>query len=148
MHENLDTLLSSRIRSGSEAYRKPSVLLSLGLHVVLFATVLLAPLVTAGDPEPLEFVAVQIVPVQALGVTSPAPAPTQKAKPKTAPSVQEAEPEQSPRRRQQSKSRCPNRARRHAVPPKPTESPQSQPSSRQASSSGGDLGQRLGSPLW
>ena len=147
MHQNLDTLLSSRIRSGSEAYQKPSVLLSLGLHVVLFATVLLAPLVTAGDPEPLEFVAVQIVPVQALGVTSPAPAPVQRAKPKPAPPVQEAEPEPEPEKSPAEQVALPEPSKKARSTQKPTESPQSQPSSRQDSRSGADLGQRLGSPL-
>ncbi len=126
VHENLDTLLSSRIRSGSEAYRKPSVLLSLGLHVVLFATVLLAPLVTAGDPEPLEFVAVQIVPVQALGVTSPAPAPVQKAKPKTAPPCRRPSRNQSPRNASRA-SRAAEPSKKARSTPKPTESPQSNP---------------------
>jgi protein TonB len=45
------------------------------LHAVLASSFFLVPLVAASSQEPFEFVAVQIVPVQALGVTRPEPEP-------------------------------------------------------------------------
>ncbi|MGB5163605.1 MAG: TonB family protein [Thermoanaerobaculia bacterium] len=147
MHENIDTLLNSRLRSGSAAYRKPSLLLSLSLHVVLFATVLLAPMITTGDPEPLEFVAVQIVPVQALGVASPAPAPTRKPTQAPDPPVKEAESEPEPEEPSAERVALPEPERKAKTTPKPKEAPRSEPGSGQNRASGSDLGQRLGSPL-
>ncbi len=52
-----------------------AVLSSVGLHAGLAATILLAPLLSDRDRRPLEFVAVTIVPIQALGVPQPAPTP-------------------------------------------------------------------------
>lgn len=145
MRENIDRLLSNRLQSGSEAYRKPSLVLSVTLHVVLFAAVLLAPMVTVGQPEPLEFVAVQIVPVQALGVTSPTPA--REPEPSPAPPAAEPEPEDEP------EATPPEREVLPAPEPEPKPSTRPQESTRPTASeergrdSGGDLGQRLGSPL-
>lgn len=147
VHENIDTLLDSRLESASEAYRKPSLLLSLALHAVLFAAVLLAPMVTAGDPEPLEFVAVQIVPVQALGVSSPAPAPTRKPTPAPAPTVEEAKPEPAPEKTQADRVALPEPERKKNTTAKPKQPPRAEAATSQTAASGGDIGQRLGSPL-
>lgn len=149
MHESIDTLLTSRLKSGSEAYRKPSLWLSLSLHVVLFAAVLLAPMVTAGEPEPLEFVAVQIVPVQALGVTSPAPAPTRKTTPSPAPQIEEVEPEPEPKREEPPAESIalPEPERKIATKSKPKEAARTEATPDRSGSTGSDLGQRLGSPL-
>ena len=146
MLENIDTLLDSRIQSGSEAYRKPSLLLSLALHVILFATVLVAPLVFADEPEPLEFVAVQIVPVQALGVSEPATTPKQKATQTPAPPVAEADPEPEPKRPAAESVALPEPERNSRTTESPT--PQiSEPVPSQTASSAPELGQRLGTPL-
>lgn len=147
MHENIDTLLTSRLRSGSAAYRKPSLWLSLSLHVVLFASVLLAPMITTGDPEPLEFVAVQIVPVQALGVASPAPASTRKPTQAPDPPVKEAVSEPEPEEQSAERVALPEPERKAKTTPKPKEARRSEPGSGQNRASGSDLGQRLGSPL-
>jgi protein TonB len=139
VQESIDTLLVSRFQSGSKAYRKPSLILSVALHVVLFAAVLLVPMLTAGQPEPLEFVAVTIVPVQALGVTSPAPAPTRKPVQSPSPPPREVTPE--PETEKPSADRVvlpePEAKKRSAAKPKEAPGP----------ASGPDLGQRLGSPL-
>ena len=50
--------------------------ISVGVHAVLAATFLLAPKLWASDDEMPEYVAVQIVPAQMLGTTTPTPAPT------------------------------------------------------------------------
>ena len=146
MHENIDTLLDSRLQSGSAAYRKPSLLLSLALHVVMFATVLLAPLVFADEPEPLEFVAVQIVPVQALGVSEPAAAPKISPTPAPSPSVAETEPEPEPKKPPTESVALPEPDRK-ARTTQPAAPVRSDPPPSQSGSSASDLGQRLGSPL-
>ena len=146
MHENIDTLLDSRLEAGSQAYRKPSLLISVALHVLLFATVLLAPLVTADEPEPLEFVAVQIVPVQALGVSEPAPAPKQKPTQRPTPPVEEAEPEPEPEKTAPERVVVPEPDRK-VTSTKPAEPARAEPAPSQSGSAGADLGQRLGSPL-
>jgi protein TonB len=146
VHENIDTLLDSRIHSGSEAFRKPSLLLSLALHVLMFGTVLVVPLVLADEPEPLEFVAVQIVPVQALGVSEPTVAPKQKATQTPAPPVEEAAPEPEPKKPAAESVALPEPERKSRTKESPA--PQrSEPTSSQNGRSAPELGQRLGSPL-
>jgi protein TonB len=129
VQESIDTLLVSRFQSGSKAYRKPSLILSVALHVVLFAAVLLVPMLTAGQPEPLEFVAVTIVPVQALGVTSPAPVPPPR----------EVKPEPETEKPSADRVVLPEPEAKKRSAAKPKEAPRP--------ASGPDLGQRLGSPL-
>lgn len=76
MEASVDQILLER--SGRlAAPRRPwkSFLTAVALHAVLASTFLLVPLVVASSKEPFEFVAVQIVPVQALGVQRPEPSP-------------------------------------------------------------------------
>ncbi|MEJ2084618.1 MAG: TonB family protein [Acidobacteriota bacterium] len=70
--------------------------MSLGIHAVLIGLVFLAPLVAAKESKPIEFVAVQIVPLQALGVSDPSPTPPKpapKPAPQETPKVETVEPE-------------------------------------------------------
>jgi protein TonB len=112
----------------------------------MFGTVLVAPLVFADGPEPLEFVAVQIVPVQALGVSEPAAAPQQKATQTPAPPIEESDPEPEPKKPAAESIALPEPERQSRSKESPA--PQkSEPTSSQTASSAPELGQRLGSPL-
>ncbi len=78
------------------------------VHGALVAAVLLAPVLGTREVEPLEFVAVQIVPVQALGVPEPAPPPPPAPRPEPLPAPdakppapREAEPAPEPQPRRQ-----------------------------------------------
>jgi TonB family protein len=73
---SVDQVLSLRSRRPEATGRRwKSFLTAVALHALLASSFFLVPLVAASSQEPLEFVAVQIVPVQALGVTRPEPAP-------------------------------------------------------------------------
>ena len=95
----LESVLKQRtLQLEGRIHRRRSVVLSAMLHFVLFAILILVPILTHQQPEPIEFTPVTIVPVQALGVENPvAPAPRQEAPPKVAPKpsppVEEATPE-------------------------------------------------------
>jgi protein TonB len=67
-------LLRSR-RPEATGRRWKSFLTAVVIHAVLASSIFLVPLVADNSQEPFEFVAVQIVPVQALGVTRPEPTP-------------------------------------------------------------------------
>jgi len=94
-------------RSNERAARGPgmaSLIAALALHGLLAAAVLLVPRLTP-PPPPLEFVPVQVIPAQALGVRKPAPARSKPApeppKPDETPAEQPAaaptpEPEAAP----------------------------------------------------
>lgn len=82
MNDAVDRILSHR-RAGRGGDRLgPAVLLALLLHAGVFVAFALAP--HPGPPEPLEFVAVRIVPLQALGRPEPARRPTPPAEPEPA----------------------------------------------------------------
>ena len=65
-------VLAERARRTGRQAEARSLLAALALHGLLLAAALLAPRLTP-RPEPLEFVPVQIIPAQALGVRRPAP---------------------------------------------------------------------------
>lgn len=58
-----------------------AVAVSIALHGALVVTALLAPELLAGESAPIEFVAVTVVPLQALGVPEPEPEPERVAEP-------------------------------------------------------------------
>ena len=98
MSPQIESVLAARAQQLEEdSSPRRSLWVSIGCHVLLMALVLLAPMVAARDVEPLEFVAVQIVPLQALGVEKPSPAPSRPApKPKETAKVEEPKPEPKP----------------------------------------------------
>jgi protein TonB len=107
------------------------------------AVVILAPLVASNDSEPIEFVAVQIVPIQALGIEEPAPAPTRQApkpKPKETPKVEEPEPESE---KAESSEPAPTTIAQPSTKPKV----EAKQDSSSASESPSDPTRRQGSPL-
>lgn len=65
-------VLAERARRNGRNAEARSLLAALALHGLLLAVVLLAPRLKS-PPPPLEFVPVQIIPAQALGVRRPAP---------------------------------------------------------------------------
>jgi len=83
-------VLADRSRQHGHKAEARSLLAALALHGLLLAIVLLAPRLKT-PPPPLEFVPVQIIPAQALGVRRPAP-PRRKTPP--APPVETPAPEE------------------------------------------------------
>ena len=68
----LESVLQQRSRQlESRLDRKRSVLMSALLHFFLLSSLILVPVLTQKDPEPIEFTPIMIVPVQALGVENP-----------------------------------------------------------------------------
>lgn len=89
MEVSVDQVLLLRSRRPEATGRRwKSFLTAVVLHAVLASSFFLVPLVAASSQEPFEFVAVQIVPVQALGVTRPEPTP-----PASEPAAPEPEPQ-------------------------------------------------------
>jgi TonB family protein len=93
-------VLADRSRRHGRNAQARSFLAALALHALLLVVVLLAPRLKT-PPPPLEFVPVQIIPAQALGVRRPAP-PRRKAPP--------APPAETP---------APEEPKAEAAPPKP-----------------------------
>jgi TonB family protein len=87
-------VLADRARKHGRNAEARSFLAALGLHALLLVIVLLAPRLKT-PPPPLEFVPVQIIPAQALGVRRPAPPrrKTPPAPPAETPAPEEPEPE-------------------------------------------------------
>jgi TonB family protein len=127
---------------------KRSLLMSSVLHVILFASFILVPLLTRGAPEPIEFTPITIVPVQALGVEepiSPAPraeAPPAEPRPEPTPEPVANEPKPQTPALPEPESRPVTREQR---PPTPTSQP-AEPETKAAPDAGA-LGQRQGSAL-
>lgn len=153
MSPRIESVLAARAQQLEEdASPRRSLWVSIGCHVLLMALIVLAPLVAAHDVEPLEFVAVQIVPLQALGVENPSPAPSRPApKPKETPKVEEPKPEPKPEPEidePESAEPMPAIRTKPSSKPKVTEtesplssaSPPSDPTRRQGSALGSSLG--------
>ena len=85
-------VLAERARRNGRQAEARSLMAALAVHGLILAAVLLAPRL-APTPKPLEFVPVQIIPAQALGVRRPAP-PRRKAPP--APPAETPAPEPEP----------------------------------------------------
>lgn len=78
----LNLLLERRLSRRNRARRLVSAAVSILAHLVLTAAIALAPALAARKPQPIEFVQVQIVPLQALGVPEPVrPAPASQPEP-------------------------------------------------------------------
>lgn len=100
MQSGLETLLEIRRRYPVPG-RRGGKAAALGLHALAIALVVVAPTLRAQRQEPPEFVAVQIVPAQRLGIEQPpAPKPQPAAEVPEAPAPEppkpEAEPEPAP----------------------------------------------------
>jgi protein TonB len=130
---SVDQVLSLRSRRPEATGRRwKSFLTAVVLHAVLASSFLLIPLVAASSQEPFEFVAVQIVPVQALGVQRPEPTP---------PAAEPAIPEPEPQHETVSLPE-PTKAPKKPSKPEPSEAEgESQPAPRPA-----EPKQRMGSP--
>ncbi|MEA2562200.1 MAG: periplasmic protein TonB [Acidobacteriota bacterium] len=100
MSREVNGVLADRSRRHGRNAQARSFLAALALHALLLVVVLLAPRLKT-PPPPLEFVPVQIIPAQALGVRRPAP-PRRKAPP--------APPAETP---------APEEPKAEAAPPKP-----------------------------
>ena len=96
MSPQVETVLEARAHQlEQEISPRRSIFVSICCHVLFLLVVILAPLLASNGSEPIEFVAVQIVPLQALGIEEPAPARKRSAptpKPKEAPKQEKAEP--------------------------------------------------------
>ncbi len=123
--------------------RKRSVLLSAILHLFLLSSLILVPILTHKEPEPIEFTPITIVPVQALGVEEPvaaAPRAEPPPKPKPEPVVSESEPDpQQPV--------LPSPEKKPVTQPErtPQPAPAAEPSRQESGSGQEALGQRQGS---
>ncbi len=93
MSREVDNVLHERSRRAGKM-GAASLIGTLLLHGTVLALVLLLPRLTP-PPKPLEFVPVQIIPAQALGVRRPAP-PRRKTPPAPEPAVESPEPEPEP----------------------------------------------------
>lgn len=132
-------LLGERTAPASRQ-RKATILgLSLGVHVLLFGSFLLAPWLSAGDNEMPEYVAVQIIPAQMLGTTTPEPTRPEPAEQPPAPEPEPEpvvpEPREEPQVREPSPQQAPPK-----IAPKRVETRPAAPTQRQGSAQGSSLG--------
>ena len=105
MSREVDRILALRARSAGHRPEAVSLGAALLLHVLVAAFVLLLPRFQP-PPPPLEFVPVQIIPAQALGVRRPAPARPRRPEP----AAEEPKAEEPP---------APEPAREEVKPPEP-----------------------------
>jgi len=77
MREPIDSQLGHRRNLIRREPGWSGILTSIGLHVAIGLALFFGPTLIASRSQPLEFVAVQIVPLQALGLRNPPPAPPQ-----------------------------------------------------------------------
>lgn len=149
MELEVDRVLAQRRGEMRRLYRWLSWLGAIGLHGAVIAGAFLAPLLTAEPAEPIEFVEVQVVPLQALGVARPAaPRPAVPSEPPREPEPEEdpepdsrqpdAEPEPAP-----AETLPEPRRERSARPPQPQ---RRQPSVARESAAPTGRTQRRGSP--
>ena len=132
----LESVLQQRSRQlESRLDRKRSVVMSALLHLFLMSGLILVPILTQREPEPMVFTPIMIVPVQALGVENPVSPPSRSQ----APPKPELEPEQPVL---PAPEKTPTR--------KPTVAPEPAPARAEAGSRGARqeaLGQRQGSAM-
>jgi protein TonB len=140
-------LLAARTARLSRRRRTSSFVASLAVHLFVILAFLLAPVLSARGREPLEYVAVQIVPVQMLGSSTPTPPPppqpreTPPAPEPPEPEPPEPEPIVEPPREEPARPLLPDP---QAAPPQPAPPPPQRVEAREASPPG--LSQREGSP--
>lgn len=138
----LESVLQQRTRQLDEWLNaKRSLLMSALVHLVLFSSLILIPILTHKAPEPIEFTPITIVPVQALGVEKPVAAAK---RPEAAP----AEPVPEPPALMETKKEPEKKPIRQETPAV-QQAPATQPATAEPSSSSGrgSLGQRQGSAL-
>jgi TonB family protein len=143
MHDSVDELLEER-RSRRPFARAGSFFAAGGLHLALLLTALLAPRLAAQHEAPPEYVAVQIVPLQALGVERPAPPrpqPTPPA-PKPEPEVEEPKPVAAPVMPEPTKKPAPEKPTKKPEPAPPAPAAEATPPSKEPP---GDTPEKLGS---
>jgi protein TonB len=95
MTQSVDGVLADRRQLEKRGRFSGYVVASL-LHAVGIAAVLVAPVIRAQNAPPIEYVAVQIVPAQALGVEKPPPAPPKPEPPAPQPPAPEPEEAMAP----------------------------------------------------
>lgn len=88
MTQSVDGVLADR-RKLEKSGRWSGYLVASVLHALAIAAVLVVPVIRAQNAPPIEYVAVQIVPAQALGVEKPPPAPPKPEPPAPQPSPPE-----------------------------------------------------------
>ena len=138
----LESVLQQRSRQLDEWLNaKRSLLMSVLVHLVLFSSLILIPIITHKVPEPIEFTPITIVPVQALGVDKPVAAAKQSEAPAAKPTPEPPAPIET----QKEPEPKPIRQETPAV----QQAPETQPATTDSasSSSQGSLGQRQGSAL-
>lgn len=138
MQDQIEGILAHRKRLLANHGRGLGVVAALFLHLLLLATVLFSP--TRQDPDPLEIVSVNLVPLQALGVRQPRQRPPRPQVSKPEPEPEPDEPEVTP----------PEPAQPEPSPSKPTK-PEATPSDSQSAaptpaSADSPPTQRQGSP--
>jgi protein TonB len=147
VQEAIDQLLARRRAARTVAPTK-SLLAASGLHLGLLALVLLAPRLGAQRQPPPEFVAVQIIPLQSLGVPKPAPVPVapKPAEPKPPPPSDEPKPVVQPVMPEPTKKPAPDKPEKKPVvtPPKPSATEPPPPSAEPPSDAPEKLGSETG----
>ncbi|MEM7050649.1 MAG: TonB family protein [Acidobacteriota bacterium] len=142
-------VLSRRQARDSGRLPRSAIGWALGIHLLIVALALIAPLLDGEPRRPLEFVPVRLVPARALGseVAKPQPKPPPKAperpQPKAPPPEPEVEPvaeEPAPQPAPQPPPRQPAPQQPTAAPPKPQPAPPPAPVDRQGSARGNPLG--------
>jgi TonB family protein len=101
MSQEVHRILSARARRETRRTEAASLAAAFLVHALALAVAVILPRLQP-RPEPLQFVPVQVIPAQALGVRRPAPPrrkPSEEEKPeeKPAPSEPEPEPKEEPR---------------------------------------------------
>jgi len=126
MQQAVDLVLAERRRRDGRGPRLVSLLAAATLHAVALAVVVFGPAARAARESPPDYVAVQIVPAQALGVPEPpaAPRPAAPAPPAPQPEKPPAEPEPPAPERQ---ALPPPRERRAEPPPAAPAAPAEEP---------------------
>jgi TonB family protein len=144
MKEPIDDQLVRRRRTTDRRPGWGGVVTSIALHVGFGLALFFGPALLASRSEPLEFVAVQIVPVQALGVRRPPPAPPQ---PKSEPPPAPVEPTPKPKPKKPEPEKVEEKKPEpNPVETEPTERPPSSSTSPTKASADRPPVQRQGSP--
>jgi TonB family protein len=141
-------LLAQRLHRRNRARRLTSATVSILAHLMLTAAIALAPALAARKPQQIEFVQVQIVPLQALGVPEPVrPAPASEPEPEPEPSLPQPSPSEESTRKppEQSVDEEEERAS-EPVPARPPDRTIPESPEPPSGDSGGPA-QRRGSPL-
>lgn len=147
MTTTVSNILEARLAAQDSGSFRRAVYYAGGLHLALVAAAWLVPILLAEPPQPIEFVAVRIIPAAQLGVAKPKAAPPAKAPAKPEAAAPTAVESKAPVLRPAKPK--PEKARPAAEPTQPA---QAQPDStsvaaeRQGVASGSLAGMALGAP--